>query len=678
GDLSWDAVWDSKISIRPDGWVVEMKIPLFSIRFSNKKTEEWGIQFLRFSRRLNEIAFWNPVDPNTSGFVNQFGELTGVANLLPPLRLSFSPYVSGGYRGTPSITKGNKNEFLKSGGMDVKYGISESFTLDAALIPDFGQVVSDNVVNNISPFEIQFRENRQFFTEGTELFNKANIFYSRRIGKEPGKYRYVEDSTGTGALSDFDIVSNPSVTRLFNALKFSGRTKKNLGIGIFNAIGQSEKAVIHNRVTGQDSVITTEGVTNYNVFVLDQALKNRSYITLTNTSVMRNGKSRNANVTAVDLALYDKSNTFAFLLQPRYSKIFVPNGGYGGLKNYVEFGKVSGKFQYSISNDIETPKYDPNDLGFLISPNAVINKIQASYNIYQPTHTFLNQQYKFTALQSYLFRPFGYQKTELTATSDWTFKNFWNLQLEAGATPFWFNDYFELQTPSDPYATPRQKLKRSPFYYLFADGNSDNRKRLFITWSLGISEGPLPDNTFYKVGLDTRYRFSEKLSLNASYNRQHDNGLFGYSFVRDGLTGAPILARRQYTDVSTIVSGIYNFAPRMNMTFRARHFWNRILNTNLYNVKPDGYWTERLDINASTQDVNYNVFNLDLFYTWDFRLGSRIIFAWKNALGSEYENYINGSVFKRYIPNASRVLQTPHGNEFTIRFIYFLDYQQFK
>jgi hypothetical protein len=63
--------------------------------------------------------------------------------------------------------------------MDVKYGISESFTLDATIIPDFGQVVSDNVVNNLTPYEIKFAENRPFFTEGTELFNKAGLFYSR-------------------------------------------------------------------------------------------------------------------------------------------------------------------------------------------------------------------------------------------------------------------------------------------------------------------------------------------------------------------------------------------------------------------------------------------------------------------------------------------------------------------
>ncbi len=51
--------------------------------------------------------------------------------------------------------------------MDVKYGINESFTLDMTLVPDFGQVQSDNQVLNLSPFEVQYNENRAFFTEGS-------------------------------------------------------------------------------------------------------------------------------------------------------------------------------------------------------------------------------------------------------------------------------------------------------------------------------------------------------------------------------------------------------------------------------------------------------------------------------------------------------------------------------
>ncbi|MEP7320128.1 MAG: DUF5916 domain-containing protein, partial [Panacibacter sp.] len=180
-DYNWDAVWDSRTSIVADGWIVEMKIPFSAIRFSKLDVQDWGLNFSRYIRRLGEKSYWNPINPKEDGFVNQFGDLTGLQNLTPPLRLSFLPYISTGYRTVPT-NEGKINNFLHSGGMDVKYGINESFTLDVTLIPDFGQVQSDNVILNLTPFEQQFNENRPFFTEGTELFNKAGIFYSRRVG----------------------------------------------------------------------------------------------------------------------------------------------------------------------------------------------------------------------------------------------------------------------------------------------------------------------------------------------------------------------------------------------------------------------------------------------------------------------------------------------------------------
>jgi len=678
GDLSWDAVWDSKVSVTANGWIVEMKIPYFSIRFNKRDVQDWGIQFLRFSRRLNESTFWSPVDPNINGFANQFGDIVGLNKLVPPLRLSFSPYVSGGYRGTPTASQGYQNEWLKSGGMDVKYGISESFTLDVTLIPDFGQVISDNIVNNISPFEVQFRENRPFFTEGTELFNKSGIFYSRRIGKEPDKYQSILDETESGDLMDYRIVKNPPVTKLYNAIKFSGRTKQNLGIGIFNAVTQPVNAKLQNMYTDKDSLIMTEPMANYNIIVLDQVLRNRSFVTFTNTNVLRNGHERDANVTALDIAIYDRKNRFGFLLSPRYSKVFDTAGGYDGWRNHIEFGKVSGKLQFSLSNDLVTDKYDHNDLGFLLSPNEFTNKAEVSYNIFQATKHFLNQRYSISLMQSYLFKQFEYQKTTITATSFWVFKNFWDLTLHTEIQPRWYNDFFELRTPEDILETPKAVLKRASNFFFNVNGSSDSRKKLYVLWSLGFAQSPLPNDPYTSYELGARYRFSNRLSIEGSFRRQHDNGQYGYAFLRDPSTDAPILARRKYTDVVTVLSGIYNFTARMNLTFRARHFWNRIENTNFFNVNNEGYWNERFDYNPSDYNSNYNAFNLDMFWTWDFRLGSRIIIGWKNWLGRDYEFFINGAVYPDYGDNLKRIFNTSHGNEVTVRFIYFLDWQQFK
>ncbi|HYE55340.1 MAG TPA: DUF5916 domain-containing protein [Chitinophagaceae bacterium] len=677
GDVSWDAVWDSRVSMKPDGWVVEIKIPYSAIRFSKEQVQNWGIQFLRFTRTNNETSFWNPVDPNISGIVNQFGELNGLRNLVPPLRLSFSPYVSTGHRSNPNALGDYKNEWLKSGGMDVKYGISESFTLDATLIPDFGQVISDNLVNNITPFELQFTENRPFFTEGTELFNKAGIFYSRRIGRTPTLYNFVNNQTGMGVLSAYEVVKNPEVTRLYNAIKFSGRTRNKLGIGIFNAVTQPARATLRNRVTGKDSLVTTEELANYNIIVLDQAFRNRSYVTLTNTNVLRNGHERDANVTAIDLALYDKDNRYGFSLRPKYSKIFGQDE-YEGFTNYAEFAKVSGRFQFAVSNSITSDKYDPNDLGILRSPNQFVNTAEFSYNIYEPTKKFLNQFYNVEILQSYLYKPMIYQRTEIKTSATVIFKNFWDARIEFSTAPRWYNDYFELQTPQDVRATPRQVLKRAPYYFVGFSGSSDSRKRLFVRWNFGFAQGPMPADPYYIVGLGARFRFSDRLTLDLDVERQYDNGQFGYSFERDGMTGDPILARRKYTDLTSLLTGSYSFTPRMNMTLRARHYWNRLLNTNLYNVQGDGYWNERFDLTPSDYNVNYNTFSLDVFYTWDFRLGSRIIVGWKNWLGRDFEYEVDGFRKNRYTSNLAKVFDHPHGNEFTIRFIYYLDYLQLK
>src|SRR6187399_3218304 len=54
GDKTWDAVWESQTKMVSNGWSVEMKIPYFSLRFSKKDVQDWGIQLMRFTRRNNE------------------------------------------------------------------------------------------------------------------------------------------------------------------------------------------------------------------------------------------------------------------------------------------------------------------------------------------------------------------------------------------------------------------------------------------------------------------------------------------------------------------------------------------------------------------------------------------------------------------------------------------------
>ena len=343
-DHTWDAVWESKTSIKADGWVAEIKIPLSAIRFSKKELQDWGINFARFTRKENENSVWNPINPNISGELNQWGVLDGVKKYIPHHP---SIFFALSIRWFQNITNRKRKcyRIFKSGGMDVKYGINESFTLDMTLIPDFAQVQSDNVFLNLSPFQVKFDDYRPFFTEGTELFNKAGLFYSRRIGDAPGLASTVLNNYGDNP--NYKIVKNPGITRLYNATKFSGRTKGNLGIGIFNAVSAAMYAKIRDLNTGKDTSILTEPLTNYNIIVFDQALKNRSSISFTNTNVLRKGNSRNANVSSIDLSLFDKKNNYNFSLLPVSTAVFgVKQGNKNGFTTVAGFGKVSGIIQY--------------------------------------------------------------------------------------------------------------------------------------------------------------------------------------------------------------------------------------------------------------------------------------------------------------------------------------------
>jgi len=662
GDKTWDAVWDSKVSINNDGWVVEMKIPYISIRFAPKPVQDWGIQLLRSVRRSNETSFWNPVNPQVNGFVNQFGLLQNILDVKPALRLSFSPYVSTGVRNVPD-NNGFRTEWLRSGGMDVKYGINESFTLDATLIPDFGQVVSDNVINNLTPYEVRFEEYRPFFTEGIDIFNKSGLFYSRRIGATPSGYGIIEDMD---TISGISIIKNPARTQLYNAIKLSGRTSGKLGIGLFNAIGAPMYAIIENDNTGKRQKIQTEALTNYNILVLDQALKGRSYVTFTNTNVIRNGSGRDANVSGLDVSLYDKTNTYQVKASGSYSKIF--NGdSYDGFSSSLRFAKVSGKLLFDLQNSIKSDEYDPTDLGYIQTPNQHVNSASVSYHQFTPTKNFLSYRYTIGAEYRRLYKPGQFSDFAVSADAFWYFKNFWDVSLEAGYTPDQ-HDYFVTGYPFEKYA------RRPQFGYVELSGSTDSRKKLFFNYELlGADFFKNPEKKYYRLSGGARYRFSNKLSMELSHSYETEKDYI--TPAEPNGTNGPTVHFVDFKEATSVLSGIYNFTPRINLTLRVRYYWSNVFKKRWVYLDEKGYPVDPfIQFTPVTENVNY--FNTDAFFTWDFRYGSRLIVGYKNWLGEE--QMINALRYKKYFSNFGQTFNLKHGNELTVRFIYFLDYNQLK
>ena len=244
--------------------------------------------------------------------------------------------------------------------------MSENFTLDATLIPDFSQVGFDDVTLNLGPFDQQFAEQRQFFTEGTELFNKWRLFYSRRIGSRP-----IDQFNVSGQLNaNEEIINSPEKVTMLNAIKISGRTKNGLGIGFFNAITDKTEATIKNNSTGNIRKEITNPFSNYNILVLDKQFNQNSSVTLINTNVTRDGKFRDANVTGLLWHVEDKKSNYNIDGSIKITAISDDiNNSNTGKAFDTSIGKQSGKWRGEIGYNFEDKNYNPNDLGILFNNN---------------------------------------------------------------------------------------------------------------------------------------------------------------------------------------------------------------------------------------------------------------------------------------------------------------------
>ncbi|MCK5005573.1 MAG: carbohydrate binding family 9 domain-containing protein, partial [Candidatus Aminicenantes bacterium] len=208
-DSSWDGVWEAKTTIDEKGWTVEMKIPFDQLRFKKKTNGDeytWGCNFRRYLRRKNEIATYSWIPKTVNGQVSHYAKLAGIKGINPKRLFELNPYtiakanLSQKEEGNPFRTG---SEYSANVGIDLKYGLSSSLTLDLTANPDFGQVEVDPAVINLSAGESYYSEKRPFFVEGSHIFRFGNggasdnwganwgsprFFYSRRIGRPPLGY----------------------------------------------------------------------------------------------------------------------------------------------------------------------------------------------------------------------------------------------------------------------------------------------------------------------------------------------------------------------------------------------------------------------------------------------------------------------------------------------------------
>lgn len=651
-DFSWDAIWHSQAKVTNLGWQVEMKIPYAALRFSKEDIQKWGVQFFREVRRLRQKFTWNPVDNRKGAFTQQAGVLEGIENVKTPTRLFLIPYSSFYLN---SFGKEKSFGTLK-GGLDLKYGLTDAFTLDMVLIPDFGQTKFDNKILNLGPFEQVFNENRPFFTEGTDLFSKGGLFYSRRIGQAPSTY--------PATTPDEEVIEYPNTVDLVNAVKISGRTKDGLGVGFLNTVTKKTDVLIRDVVTGNERIETVEPLANYNVLVLDQRFNGNSSVSLINTNVTRNGEFRDANVTATAFNLSTKKNTYNTNGVFRYSYV----NDYGSLENKkgistnFNLAETAGKIRFSVGGEYVSDDYDNNDLGVNFQTNYYAVSGSASYRTLKPTEKLNSFRINFNVYNQFDNRTNYLQDQNFNINANLTTK-------KNHAAGFGFNiNPFERYNFYNPQVEGRYVIFPKNYgTWAWISSNYNNKFAFDVEPNIGFAEAK--GWWYWGLNVSPRYRFSDRFLLiyrNNIYNEYQDLG-------RVAQNGNDIVfARRDNQTFETGLEGKYSINSQMNFGLNLRHYWSFSENNSYYKLLDNGRVEEYTY--AGNRNSNFNAWNFDLSYSWWFAPGSQMSVLYRS----------NAGIFQRDIDKdlsyqAKQVFNHEQLNHtFSISLRYFIDYNQAK
>ena len=234
---SWDGIWEARVDRGDYGWSAEVRIPFSTLNF-NPENDTWGINFQRTIRRKQEETVWSGHERNQSMLDPIFaGELSGLQGMSQGTGLEVTPYGVTGWRYIPD--NDDAVSYDADAGFDITYSFTSSLRGALSVNTDFAEVEVDQRRVNLTRFPLFFPEKRDFFLEGSAVFdfaprNGAGAYFSRRIGLAGGQQIPITYGTRlAGQQGTFDLGFlhvRTAETNAQGAENFTvGRVKKNMG-----------------------------------------------------------------------------------------------------------------------------------------------------------------------------------------------------------------------------------------------------------------------------------------------------------------------------------------------------------------------------------------------------------------------------------------------------------------
>jgi hypothetical protein len=287
-NANWDGIWDVATRIAETGWYAEIRIPFRTLRFTGGEVEEWGVNFERKLRRLNEDSYWAPL-PRIYDIqqVSLAGTLEQLRGVRPGKDLRLKPYALTSANTVAS--RDTAGDF--DAGFDVKYGLTSGLTWDFTVNTDFSQVEADEQQINLSRFNLFFPEKRDFFLENSGIFQfgggfggfgnpaaggggggtatrqnasqEMRLFFSRRIGLSEDGLVAIPILAGTrltgregpysvGALNIQQREAGPVPATNFTAVRLRRDILANSDVGVI-LLDKEENGPHYNRAAGVDT-----------------------------------------------------------------------------------------------------------------------------------------------------------------------------------------------------------------------------------------------------------------------------------------------------------------------------------------------------------------------------------------------------------------------------------------
>jgi hypothetical protein len=722
-DPGWDPIWYLSTSVDAEGWVAEFRIPLSQLRFADKEELVWGLQITRIFFRKQERSLWQYIPPDAGGWVHLFGELRGIKGIKPQKQLEIQPFVVAQ---TETFAKEEGNPYRTGSatsanfGLDAKIGITSDITLDLTVNPDFGQVEADPSQVNLTAFELFFQERRPFFIEGNNTldfpvsqYNSNNLFYSRRVGRQP-QGGVSTDESGEDNIPEY--VKAKSRTTILGAAKLSGKNKKGFSWAVLESVTQKEYATIDSLGYTRKQVI--EPATNYFVSRAQQDINKGNTVagaifTATNRKIddaRLDWLHTQAYSGGVDLLHHWKNRTYyinskatfshvkgtseaiantqlsseRFFQRPDNNHTVYDPGrtSLTGTGGQVLVGKKSGNMISDLGVVWSSPNYELNDLGFMPQTDNISQWFWMQWRQQQPKGITRWRRFNINEWREF---DFGWrtlnQGFNTNAHAQW--KNYWtsgvgityvthnvsNADLRGGPSLLYpggvnFFGYLSSDSRKKVYGELGGEVflgqdgwSRTDSYYLDLTFQPINALNINISTSLNTNRNPMQyvsssegnDTINYIVGEIDQT--TARIALRVTYMLTPNISIQYW--------GQPFGTAGKYNNFKKIVNGR---AETYTERFNSLPAESMVSDGDSYHVDEDG--NGMTDYSFSKPDFNFGQFRSNMVLRWEYIPGSTVFLVWtRERNGAFYDKDPQHEKYSFYFPDKGH-------NIFLLKFTY--------